>query len=555
MRFLALAAALLAAAAADARTVIHNANGYSVRADGSLQRLGGLIIDDSGRIAAVLPPGAAPPAPERGETRLDAGGRTMLPGLIDAHGHVMGLGEQIETVDLTGARTLAQALEMVRAYAAANPKRPWIIGRGWNQVTWGQDFPTSADLDRVVPDRPVYLARVDGHAGWFNSAAARAAKLSAATKDPPGGRFTRGPNGVPKGVAIDAAEQIVTRAIPAPTAVEQEAVLKAALGAMASVGLTGVHDAGTSPDAWRLYRMMGDEGRLTVRIYAMAGGLEAMEAIAPLRPTPFLYEDRLIMRSVKFYTDGALGSRGAWLKAPYADDPKNTGLKFFDDVKLKNMISRANYLGFQAAVHAIGDAANAQVLDAFREMRGTYGDAPRNRIEHAQVVDVADLKLFASEKVIASVQPTHATSDKAMARDRVGEARLAGAYAWETLRAGGVRLALGSDFPVEPVNPFYGLHAAVTRRDRDGAPPGGWRPGEKLSRVDALAGFTRGAAHAGFMEDKVGALEPGKWADFVLTDRDPMTVPEDEIWKTEVVETWLAGRRVYQRKAVPVLAR
>jgi predicted amidohydrolase YtcJ len=222
-------------------------------------------------------------------------------------------------------------------------------------------------------------------------------------------------------------------------------------------------------------------------------------------------------------------------------------LQFLDDTKQKNLFSRANFLGYQVAFHAIGDAANRQALDSFAEIRPTYGDKFRNRIEHAQVIDPADIKRFADLQIIASVQPTHATSDKAMAEDRVGAARLEGAYAWATLKQAGVRLALGSDFPVEPANPFYGLHAAVTRQDRQGQPPGGWRPAEALTLQQAFAGFTRDAAYAGRMESKVGALEPGRWADFLLLDRDLFTIAPAELFQVGVEETWVGGKRVYVR--------
>jgi predicted amidohydrolase YtcJ len=326
-----------------------------------------------------------------------------------------------------------------------------------------------------------------------------------------------------------------------------EKALEAGLKHLASLGLTGVHDMGVTPEAWALYRSFGDDGRLTLRITGYAAGMAAMEAIAPLRPTPWLYQDRLRLQGVKLYADGALGSRGAWLLAPYADEPASRGLKFLDDAKMKNLFSRANFLGYQVAVHAIGDAANRQALDSFAEIRPTYGDNFRNRIEHAQVIDVADIPRFADLRIIASVQPTHATSDKAMAEDRVGPARLEGAYAWAALRKADVRLALGSDFPVEPANPFYGLHAAVTRQDRAGQPPGGWRPEQALSLQQAFAGFTTDAAFAGRMEGKVGALEEGHWADFILLDRDPFQTAPAELPQVGVEETWLAGQRVYQR--------
>jgi hypothetical protein len=537
---------------APAATIVANANGYTIDREGRVERLTGLVIDDSGRIARVLRRGDPEPRPQAGDFRLDAQGKTLLPGLIDAHGHVLALGEGALHVDLADTRSLAEALDRVRAHAAAHPARAWILGRGWNQVRWGLGrFPTAAELDAAVADRPVALARVDGHALWANTAALRAGGVTAATRDPPGGRIERGPGGAPTGVLVDAAEALVTRRIPPATPAEQEAALTRALEIMARVGLTGAHDMGVTPEAWRLYRMFGDEGRLTARITGYAAGMEAVEAIAPLRPTPWLYDDRLRLIGVKLYGDGALGSRGAWLKAPYGDDPKNSGLRFHDDARIRNMVSRANFLGHQVALHAIGDAANAQALDAFAEVLPTYGDGFRNRIEHAQVLDPADIPRFKALGVVASVQPTHATSDKAMAGDRLGEARLAGAYAWAALIASGARVAFGSDFPVEPPEPLFGLHAAVTRQNRDGAPPGGWRPQEKVTRAQALAGFTAWAAWAGHAETRVGRLAPGLWADFVLLDGDPMDAPEGELWRIGVAETWVAGKRVFQRGAAP----
>ena len=545
---LAWLAMLAGTAPAPAATIIVNANGYSLDAAGRVERLRGLVIGDDGRILRVLRRGDAEPKAQPGDFRLDARGRTLLPGLIDAHGHVLALGEGLLHVDLSATRSLEEALEAVRAHAAANPARKWILGRGWNQVRWGLGrFPTAAELDRAVSDRPVALSRIDGHALWVNTAALKAGGVTAATRDPAGGRIERGPGGAPSGVLVDAAETLVTRHIPPATPGEQEAALAAALTLMARLGLTGVHDMGVTPEAWRLYRMFGDEGRLSVRVTGYAAGIEAMEAIAPLRPTPWLNEDRLRLVGVKLYADGALGSRGAWLKAPYSDDPGNRGLRFHDDTRLRNMVSRANFLGLQVALHAIGDAANAQALDAFAEVLPAYGQRLRNRIEHAQLLDPADIPRFAALGVVASVQPTHATSDKAMAGARVGEARLAGAYAWRALLDSGARMAFGSDFPVEPAEPLFGLHAAITRQDRDGQPPGGWRADQKVTRAEALAGFTSWAAWAGHAETRVGRLAPGFWADFVLLDGDPMDAPAEEIWRIGVVETWVGGRRVFQR--------
>jgi predicted amidohydrolase YtcJ len=549
-----IVAALLATAAtaADARTLVTNANGYTLDTMGRLQHFTGLLIGDDGRVERVLKAGDKAPTLKDDDRRLDVEGRTLLPGLIDAHGHVMGLGFQALTIDLSGTTSLEEALAKVRAYAEANPRDRWIIGRGWNQVSWKLGrFPTAAELDTAVTDRPVLLERVDGHASWANSAALKIAGVTKDTKDPAGGRIERDAEGNPAGVFVDAAANLIQSKVPPPNPIQAERALVKALELMASVGLTGVHDAGVDPDTWTLYRRFGDEGRLTARIYAMAGGMEALERIAPVRPTGWLYDDRLTLRSVKLYSDGALGSRGAYLKEPYSDDPDNRGLKFLDDTKLRNWISKAVMHGFQVNVHAIGDGANAQVLDAFADIVPTYGANLRHRIEHAQVVDPADIPRFAKLGIIASIQPTHATSDMAMAGDRIGEERLRGAYAWKSFLDSGARIAGGSDFPVEPVNPFFGLHAGVSRQDRNGEPPGGWRAEEALTLPQAFAAFTIGAAYAGHAERMVGTLEPGKWADFIIVDRDIFKSPPGELFKAQVQETWLAGQRVFLRKDPP----
>ena len=542
MRLL-IATLLLFAAPATARTVIVNANGYTLDEVGRLTRFSGLVIDDDGRVERLLQ--AGDPAPE-GDS-IDAGGRTLLPGLIDAHGHVLGLGFQAIEVDLSATTSLEEALALVAARAAADPDAKWIVGRGWNQVTWRLGrFPTADDLDSVVADRPVLLKRVDGHAGWANSAALKAAGITASTPDPDGGRIERDADGNPTGVLVDAASALVDKVRPKPTAEDRAAALDSAMASLLSLGITSVHDAGIDAQTWALYRRYAEEGRLGVRIYAMAGGMAALSAIAPKGPTGWLYGDRLAMNAVKFHADGALGSRGAALAEPYSDDPENLGLLFVGGAKLRNMIVSASMRGFQVNVHAIGDKANREVLNAFADVAGMGQAGTRNRIEHAQVVDPADIERFARAGVIASLQPTHATSDKAMAEDRLGAARMDGAYAWASLAKAGARIAAGSDFPVEPANPFYGIHAAVTRQDRAGEPAGGWYPEEALTRAQAFAAFTLGAAYAGQQEGKVGTLLPGRWADFILVDRDIFEVAADAIWETRVSETWVAGKRVFR---------
>ncbi|MFN3591530.1 MAG: amidohydrolase, partial [Thermaurantiacus sp.] len=490
-RLLALCLALLLAAvpATAGRTLIVNANGYMLEANGGVRKFAHIFIGEDGRVLATLPAGSAEPKLVAGDFRQDMRGRVLMPGLIDAHGHLMGLGFALRQLDLSGTSSLAEAQAAIRE--AAGRSGEWVTGRGWNQLRWGMEaFPTAADLDAATGNKPAWLVRVDGHAGWANTAALKAAGITRSAKDPPGGRIIRDAAGNPTGVLIDKAMDLVAARVPAPSPLEREKALEAALEHLASVGITGIHDMGTTPVDWNLFRAFGDESRLTARVTAYADGLEAMEAIGPVRPTPWLYAERLRLQGVKLYADGALGSRGAWLKAPYADEPGTRGLRFHDDTRLRNLMSRANFVGYQLAVHAIGDAANAQVLDAFAELLPTYGAALRNRIEHVQVLDPADFGRFKELSVIASMQPIHATSDRLMAEARLGADRLQGAYAWRSLRQAGARLAFGSDTPVEPANPFLGIHAAVTRRDADGNPPGGWRPEERLTLTQAIAGFT-----------------------------------------------------------------
>ncbi len=533
---------LMAAAPAFADTAYVNANGYTLDGAGTLARFGTLIVDDGGRVKATLATGADVPKMKR----IDFGGRTLLPGLIDAHGHVLSLGQGALAVDLNGTRSLAEAQAAIRA----NPgKGAWIHGGGWNQERWALGrFPIAAELDVATGSRPAWLERVDGHAGWANSAALRLAGITAATKDPAGGRIERDASGAPSGVLVDGAMALMERVVPPPSAAERDAALAKALQIIASVGLTGVGDAGIDRATWDQYRRFALAGKLTTRVYAMAYGPQNRAAIAPNGPIGWEYGDRLAMMAMKLQADGALGSRGAWMKADYSDAPGQKGLPFYEEGALRRMILDASAKGFQVNVHAIGDAANGAVLSAFAAIPEPQRIALRPRDEHAQIVAVDDLPRFARLGIIASMQPTHATSDKGMAEARVGEQRLAGAYAWKTLLDSGARMAGGSDFPVEPPNPFYGLHAAVTRQSRDGLPAGGWRVEEAMTLQQAFAAFTTGAAWADHAETRVGTLTPGKWADFIITDRDPFTIPAASLWQTQVQETWLAGKRVFARK-------
>jgi hypothetical protein len=546
MRALFAALPLLLAAPAHADTLVDNVNGITLDANGKVVRFTGLLVGTDGKVKQLLE--RKDKRPERVDFREDARGATMLPGFIDAHGHVMGLGFQRMLLDLSDTKSLAEAQAKIRAFAAENPEMPWILGRGWNQELWGLGrFPTAADLDAAVADRPVWLERVDGHAGWANSRAIALAKVTAAAKDPEGGRIERLPGGAPAGVFVDAAMALVNDAKPKPLARDIDRALALAQGALLQWGITSIADMGTTLEEWQAFRRAGDQGQLAVRILSYAGDIDNMAIIGGPGPTPWLYDDRLRMGGVKLYLDGALGSRGAWLKAPYADAPKERGLPLLTPAALRNKLVRASMDGFQVAVHAIGDAANAEALDAIADMAADFPGDRRWRIEHAQIVDPADIGRFASLRVIASMQPVHQTSDRTMAESRLDPPRLTGAYAWRSMERAGVRLAFGSDVPVESAEPFAGLAAAMSRTGPDGQPFGGWRPEEAVSRETALDGFTRSAAYAAFAEDRLGTLMPGMRADFVLVDGDPLLASASELRAMRVKETWIGGVRRFVR--------
>lgn len=484
----------------------------------------------------------------RGAREVSLGGQTVIPGLIDAHGHLMNLGHALLRANLMGASSKAEIVERLRQHAQDLPTGAWLLGRGWDQTLWPEaEFPTAADLDAHFPDRPVWLERVDGHAGWGNSLA-----LAASTRDlsgdwqPEGGRILRDEQGQATGVFIDSAEQFIVEAIPAPSEEVDALALERALAESARFGLTGVHDAGVSLKQLALYRRFADSGRLPLRIHAMANGdAEALDALCAMghyrHPS-----GRLQMRSVKLYIDGALGSRGAALLEDYSDEPGNRGLLFAEPPAFEKILAKAHACGVQVAAHAIGDRGNRVVLDGMQSVLGeARGTDHRWRIEHAQVVALGDIPRFAQLGVIASMQPTHATSDMRWAQARLGEDRLAGAYAWRRMKEAGALLALGSDFPVEAVDPVLGLHAAATRQDARGWPEGGWIASQKLDLMEALRGFTLDAAHAGFAESEVGSLEVGKRADFVVLSRPLEDLAPASIVDLKVESTWVDGVRVY----------
>ncbi|MEL6950441.1 MAG: amidohydrolase family protein [Pseudomonadota bacterium] len=531
-------AATVAKAPAD--LAITGANGYTM-ADGALSQFDTMVIT-KGRIVAIgdadLLEGYA------AERVVDVAGETILPGLIDAHGHVSSLGQLRANLDLAGIDSLDATLSRISAYVREQPdSTAWVLGRGWNQVLWTENrFPTAADLDSIVADRPVFLNRIDGHAAWANTAALELAGITRDTANPVGGEIVRDANGDATGVLIDTAMPLVARVILPPSRDDQRNFLKNAMYELASLGVTGVHDAGTTALEVALYKELADADEMPIRVSAMLAGTPTLaEFDGPIRGYA---RDLFEVTSVKLYADGALGSRGAAMIKEYSDDSGNLGLMRGDTAKFTAQIKAAHAKGLAANVHAIGDRANRIVLDAFAAASDGKPSGFNDRIEHAQIVALEDIPRFAELNIVASMQPTHATSDKNMAEDRVGPERILGGYAWRRMLDAGVRVAAGSDFPVEKPEMFDGLYAAVSRMGKDGEPVGGWYPDQALTREETLAAFTIWAADSVGQADRIGSLEPGKWADFIVIDRDYFEIPVEEIWQIAVLQTWVGGREI-----------
>ena len=481
---------------------------------------------------------------------VDAAGATVIPGIADAHVHLLSLGFALRTVDLDGTRSYDEVIARVAAKAKELPAGAWITGRGWDQNDWPDTrFPTHEALSRAVPNNPVVLGRVDGHAVLANAAAMRLAGITASTPDPAGGHIERGANREPTGVFVDNAADLVDRAPPPSHDDIRDATL-AAIREANRFGLTSVHDAGVPPAVIDIYEELARAGQYSLRNYVMVQGDDSTIARYLRRgPQSALYDGRLWIRAIKIVADGALGSRGAALLDPYSDDASTTGLVRVPQARIQDVAVRALRGGFQLNVHAIGDRGNRMVLDAFEAaLRQVPTADHRFRIEHAQILHHDDIPRFAQLDVIPSMQATHQTSDMYWAPNRLGYARILGAYAWRSLLNTGVVIPNGTDFPVEAVNPFYTFHSAVTRQDADNWPPGGWFPQERMTREEALKSITLWPAYAAFEERDMGSLTPGKLADFVILDRDIMTVAPEALVGTQVVATYLGGKAIYEKK-------
>ncbi|GAA80508.1 amidohydrolase [Pseudoalteromonas sp. BSi20495] len=525
--------------------VIYNANGYTPLYKGEVQQFSTLVIKD-GKVVKVGGDTLKNSYPDA--KLIDVQGSTLLPGLIDAHGHVIGLGDNLSQLDVRGAKSVDEVTNKLKIFA--NNKQGWIIGRGWNQELWADTrFPTAKDLDKVVNDRPVVLSRVDSHAIWANSKALELAGITAQTKAPEGGEIIKDEFGNPTGIFVDKAESLITQHMPEASKQDISDSLDAAGKHLLSLGITSTHDAGIDKATWEVYKERSELGNLPVRIVAMLSGASP-DLNTMLKAGR--YQDAnsfMSIRSVKVYADGALGSRGAALIEDYADRTGHHGLMLETQEKLEALFTQSFKRGFSAHTHAIGDKANKVVLDAYEKVfKKTGGILLRNRIEHAQIVTLEDIPRFKKLKIIPSMQPVHATSDMHMAEQRLTEKQLSGAYAWQSFLQQGSIIAAGSDYPVELANPFYGLYSAITRMDHNQLPKNGWRASEVLSREDALRAFTLGGAYAAHQEFKIGSLEQGKWADFILVDKDYFKIPVDEIYETNVLQTWIAGIKLYEKE-------
>ena len=515
-----------------------------------------------------------------GVKEIDLQSRLVTPGFNDAHIHFIGGGLALMRVDLVGAKTLEEAKRRIAAKIKELPAGSWITGRGWDHTLWGGNFPTRKDLDDIAPNNPVFVVRVDGHVGWANTLALKKANITKETQAPQGGEITRDETGEATGILKETAQGLVGRVVPQTTQAETTKAIELALAEARRYGITSVQDI-SSYDATKLYRELLKQGKLTVRVTEFQSFDNSIETLKRQREEFAMFKDDpnwIRLGALKGYVDGTLGSRTAAMLAPYSDDPQNSGIPRRTPEELTKMIVERHNAGYQIALHAIGDRANRMALDgfaaAFNQGPTTKKSqeavsklnietrpklvalaqyvvdllSPRHRIEHAQVVAPSDFVRFKQLGVIASMQPSHAISDKRWAGERLGEYRVLGAYSWHTFMAYGVHVPFGTDYPVEPINPYLGLYAAVTRQSTEGDPFGGWIPQEKISMADAIRCYTAESAYATFEENVKGQIAVGMLADFVVHSKDLFTIEPKEILNAEATMTILGGKIVYEKK-------
>jgi len=486
-------------------------------------------------------------------TTIDLHGATVLPGIIDAHVHLVSLGQSLLRLNLKDVSDEAEAVARVKQRIASAAPNEWILGWGWDEGKWASHYPTNKSLNEVSPDNPVFLVGLHGFAAWANQRALQLAGITKDTKDSENGKILRDEKtGEPTGIFLNRAQALVEQHIPPMTLEQTKKAVEVAARECVRNGLTSVHDARVSPLMLEAFRELIREDRLPLRIYAILDGADSALVKEWLTRGPEIDPDhRLTIRSFKLFADGALGSRGAALLQPYSDSPQSKGVVTTPETEIYNLTRRALEKGFQVCTHAIGDAANRMTLDAYARALSESPQArdSRLRIEHAQVLSPVDIARFAQLRVIPSMQPTHATSDMAWAEKRVGAARIKGAYAWRSLLATGAHLPLSSDFPGETLNPFYGIYAALARQDPSGNPAGGWYPEQRLTLKEALRGYTIEAAYAEFEEKTKGSIEPGKLADFTVISQDINRLAPKEVLSIRVLKTFVGGKLVYGAEA------
>lgn len=501
----------------------------------------------------------------QGAREIDLKGKLITPGFNDAHIHFAGGGMSLLRVVLNGSATLEEAKQRIATKIKELPVGSWILGRGWDHTLWGGQWPSRADLDQIAPNNPVFLQRVDGHTSWANSLALKKAGITRDTKAPEGGEILHDAQGEPTGILKETAGELVFSVVPDPTVEEHLRAIERALEEARRYGITSIQD-NSGYEVTKGYRELLKQGKLTVRVAEWQNFEDSIEELKRQRAEFASFKDdpfRIRLTALKGYVDGTLGSRTAAMLAPFSDDANNSGIPRHTPEELTRMIVERSNAGFQIALHAIGDRANRMALDGFENaydrmkvtdaVTGEYGSeiSPpglrRHRIEHAQVVAPSDFARFRDLGVIASMQPSHAISDKRWAQDRLGEYRVQGAYAWHTMMSFGVHVPFGTDWPVEPINPYLGLYAAVTRQSTEGDPPGGWWPQERISIADAIRCYTAESAYASFEEKDKGQIVVGMLADFAVHSQDLLTIKPSEILKTEALMTILDGKVIYEK--------